>query len=176
MRLQLVLSIRLIWSHCCQTGTFICEHVIFHLFLLQRIHLCRFRLFFFEDVNQRSIFTLLLPLRIHHSITLIIWKHFTMGNSNNPKSSTVPSTVVLRGTAELICGLCIECTVCSFRTSMADIHSSSLVGHVVVAGTIDLPVKRGLVVLILCQVPSFLITTFGPLNFRQVPTLIWENR
>ena len=32
-----------------------------------------------------------------------------MGNSNNPISSTVPSTVVLEGTLELICGLCFDC-------------------------------------------------------------------
>ena len=57
-----------------------------------------------------------------------------MGNSNNPISSTVPSTVVLEGTAELICGLCIECTECSFRTwrNIHDIYC--LVDHVVVAG------------------------------------------
>ena len=60
-----------------------------------------------------------------------------MGNSNNPISSTVPSTVVLEGTVELICGLCIECTECSFRTwrNIHDIYS--LVGHVVVGGRID---------------------------------------
>ena len=60
-----------------------------------------------------------------------------MGNSNNPICSTVSSTVVLEGTVELICGLCIECTECSFRTwrNIHDIYC--LVGHVVVAGRIE---------------------------------------
>ena len=55
MRLQLVLSIRLLWSHCCQVGTFIGEHVIFRLFLHLRIHLHRFRLFF-SKTSTRGVF------------------------------------------------------------------------------------------------------------------------